>query len=161
MTPPRLEPPAGMTRFLPSAGCGLAYNIVWSSRGATPTVNQALGNWLQTLKDQWFAAAPEILAWPRRMLYSYCGSLFWAFFFFLSYDSNPLLQTPSALRAFLLDPDAQVIALTVVPFFFAWLVSWPKRRYTPTRLFLGGLLLPTAAVSIVSLSLIRFPRVVP
>lgn len=121
------------------------------------SVNHALGGWLVQLRDQWFAPVNPPLSIWRRFIYAFMGSFFWVMY--LAFANLDTSATPALLNPLVIvpaDPSLRVLVFVVVPLVFAWLVSWPTRPYSPTRLFLGGLLLPALATAIARFSLLEW-----
>ena len=58
-------------------------------------------------------------------------------------------MSQDSTMAFLLRNSPSLLWLFGVlsPLLFAWLVAWQERPYSPARFFLGGIVLPTLAVS--------------
>lgn len=123
------------------------------------SINHALGGWLTQLREQWFAAVDPPLSLWRRFLYALFGSLFWvAYLTITNIASSESFgsQIAAAMAVVIGDPAIVAGLFIFVPGVFAWLVSWPYRPYSPTRLFLGGLILPALATAIVRFSLLEW-----
>ena len=123
------------------------------------SINHALGGWLTQLRIQWFAPIDPPLRLWRRFLYASFGTFFWAAYLAITNitSSESLGSEIAAAMAVAIDDELIRAALfLLVPGLFAWLVSWPYRPYSPTRLFLGGLLLPALATAIARFSLLEW-----
>lgn len=124
------------------------------------SINQALGAWLAELQEQWFAPVHPPLGLWRRFLYAFAGAFFWAVYvtvLIVSQDAMPEVPDIPLFPAFEIENrEVATIAIVGIPAVFAWLVSWPNRPYSPTRLFLGGLLLPALATALARLSLLEW-----
>ena len=109
------------------------------------SINRALGDWISRIQGQWLDPVHPALPLWHRLLYASFGSYLWAFYTIFQTQASPELNLSLAGNF------GAILVLLVGPFLFGWIVSWPARPYSPARLFLGGILLPTVTVYLFNL----------
>ena len=136
----------------------------------TPTVTssgpiaQEIAKWLQNIRKGWTQSLDEPLSSGLRWLFAFAGSFTWlAGFILVLLARNPRLVDFISADVI---PVAYVACaftlLCIIVLSFGWLVAFTKRKCGPVRLFLDGLLLPAATVTIIALSVGRIqPAVDP
>ena len=132
----------------------------------TPTISQELAKWIADLRTQWSGKIDKPLSEPIIFLYTFIGALtlFSSLVFIRLPDVILPLVTPEPGTVIFLFSHERVGQIILVlfaltpSFWIAWLVSWPKRPYSPARLFLGGLAFSTLVCIIVIKVLNAVPK---
>lgn len=122
-----------------------------ASRGP---IAKELAEWLRASRSGWTESVPEPLSIGWRRLYACAGSFTWLVGFVLVI----FLRDSTFFNFVFGDLIPVSFMLTVLVSFsiwFGWIVAFAKRPFGPVRLFLNGLLLPTATVSIIGFSVGR------
>lgn len=102
-------------------------------------LNEELANWLADLREQWSGKVEEPLEDYTTFLCYFLGtSTTFCFlaFFLVGVPEPGTITTNIPYTVGLSIPFAVSLVPAVV---IALLLSWPKRRYTPARMYLGGL----------------------
>lgn len=130
---------------------------------ASGAIAQEVAEWLKTLRQGWTEPLPEPLEHWVRFFIAGMGTFTWllgvllfaavseprfANFVFVGVASNAVLVVLTVLV-----PMATLV--------FGWLIAFKPRRSGPVRLFLDGLLLPAATLTIIALSMGRMPSAPP
>ena len=130
---------------------------------ASGAIAQEVAEWLKTLRQGWTEPLSEPLERRVRWFIAGMGTFTWllgvllfaavaeprlASFVFVGVASNAVL---------VVFPVLGLLATLV----FGWLVAFKPRRSGPVRLFLDGLLLPAATLTIIALSMGRMPAAPP
>ena len=127
-------------------------------------IAQEIAKWLRDIRKGWTQsldnpASPNALSRPLRWVYGASGSFTWSFGLALVVMArDPRFINP----IFTYDPVTLILAGLIFSVWFGWLIAFVNRKCGPIRLFLDGLLLPTATVTIIALSVGRIqPAVDP
>ena len=130
---------------------------------ASGAIAQEVAEWLKTLRQGWTEPLSEPLEHWVRFCIAGMGTFTWllgvlwftavteprfANFVFIGVTSDAVLVVLTVL----------VLIATLV---FGWLIAFKPRRSGPIRLFLDGLLLPAATLTIIALSVGRMPSAPP
>ncbi len=97
-------------------------------------LNEELAKWLADLREQWSGKIEK----PLRFCWTYLCYFLGAFtiFYFPVVVTAPRSITTNILDTLDLVPLILSLLLAVM---IALLLSWPRRAYTPARMYLGGL----------------------
>lgn len=127
-------------------------------------IAQEIAEWLRDTRKGWTQSLDEPLSLELRRFFAFAGSFTWlAGFILVLLARNPRLVDFISADVI---PVAYVACaftlLCLIVLWFGWLVAFTKRKCGPVRLFLDGLLLPAATVTIIALSVGRIqPAVDP
>ena len=100
-------------------------------------LNEELANWLADLRDQWSGKVEEPLEDYTTFLCYFLGtSTTFCFLAFLLVQKQETITTnvPYTIGLSIIFPFSLALAAMI-----ALLLSWPRRLYTPARMYLGGL----------------------
>lgn len=102
-------------------------------------LNEELAHWLADLREQWSGKIED----PLRFHWIYPCYLLGAFTTFCSIVFLPVVvlepETITTNIPDTLDSITPLVVSLVPAVMIALLLSWPRRRYTPARMYLGGL----------------------
>lgn len=108
--------------------------------------------WTQSLDDSPPPPSPNALSRPLRWVYGASGSFTWLFGLALVVMArDPRFVNP----IFTYEPVTLILTGLIFSAWFGWLIAFVNRKCGPIRLFLDGLLLPTATATIIGLSVGR------
>ena len=125
--------------------------------GCTLTLNEELAKWLADVRIQWSGTIEQPLSQFKIYLYAFFGALtlFSSLIFLRLQDellrmpekfTEPTAQSEGTSNVVKMLLESQFIwvliwiLLALAPSLgIAWLLSWPKRPYSPARIYLGGL----------------------
>lgn len=110
-------------------------------------IARELAEWLRAIRSGWTESVPEPFSIGLRRFYTCAGSFTWLVGFVLVLRVNPLFEL-------LIHNNLIFVFNVLVPYslLFGWLVAFAERRAGPVRLFLDGVILPAATVSIIVFS---------
>ena len=115
-------------------------------------VAQEFAEWLKAIRQGWTQSLKKPpTAWhQKRLMYACAGSFTW----FSGTVTLLVLGDPRFLNFATggLVSLYGVLGIVLLSFWFGWLVAFVDRNAGPIRLFLDGILLPTATLAIISLS---------
>lgn len=102
-------------------------------------LNEELANWLADLREQWSGKIEEPLRLRWICLCYFLGAftIFWFLVFFsvvVPAQGSISTNIPDTLG-----PYIPLILSLLLAVMIALLLSWPRRPYTPARMYLGGL----------------------
>ena len=118
-------------------------------------ITKELAEWLHAIWLDWTESVPEPLPIGWRLFYAVGGSFTW-----LVGLGLVTVVDPRFVNFVFADPTSVSFTLALLALcslWFGWLVAFAKRPFGPVRLFLNGLLLPAATVSIIGFSVGRLP----
>lgn len=121
-------------------------------------IAQEIANWLCEIRSRRTESAPKLLCIKSRLLYASVGSFTWMIGFVFAVTGNPTLANIYSVGV-TLDVFGVLGVMSVVSLWFGWLVAFSDRKASPVRLFLDGLLLPTATVSIIAFAMGRIVQI--
>ena len=121
-------------------------------------IAREFAKWLRKIRSGWTASNPEPLPFPLRRFYASVGSFTWMIGFVFAVTGNPTLANIHSVGV-TLDVFGVLGVMSVVSLWFGWLVAFSDRKASPVRLFLDGLLLPTATVSIIAFAMGRIVQI--
>lgn len=110
--------------------------------GSNSTFSQELANWLADLRTQWSGKIEQPLRGPVIFLYAFLGALtLFSSLIFVRFGSALAAVTPTngVIKTLLEEPLVWLLIAILPSLGIAWLVSWPKRPYSPARIYLGSL----------------------
>ena len=125
------------------------------SAASSGPIAEELAKWLRAIRSGWTASVPEPFSIGWRRLYACAGSFTWLVGFGLDVIRNLL-----SVNLFFIGAISVLYTLSLLvllSLWFGWLVAFADRKVGPIRLFLDGLLLPAATVSIIGFSVGRIP----
>lgn len=102
-------------------------------------LNEELANWLADLREQWSGKIEDPLRFHWICLCYFLGTstIFCFLVFFLVIVPKPGTITTNILDT--LGLTTPLVVSLVPAVMIALLLSWPRRPYTPARMYLGGL----------------------
>lgn len=102
-------------------------------------LNEELANWLADLREQWSGKIEDPLRFHWICLCYFLGTstIFCFLVFFLVGVPKPGTITTNILDT--LGLTTPLVVSLVPAVMIALLLSWPRRPYTPARMYLGGL----------------------
>ena len=121
--------------------------IASSDSKPTKSLSAELGKWVEVLREQWMSPIDETLPRWKRFCFAFAGSFtFFSYLFF----GMVLIDDSTAVRQ---EIDVIPVANRAIigSFFcswFAYLISWMKVSYSPTRLYLSGFSLPAIITTV-------------
>ena len=128
-------------------------DIARSDHAPNTSIKQEFIAWLTEIRAHWFQSIDEPLNHKKRFGYAFAGSLTWVIVIFwerfLKSMDNDLLGPWLLLQIIWIPLIAFAL---IIPFWFAWLVSWRERPIGPIRLFFEGILMPTVVMLLLSIS---------
>ena len=122
-----------------------------SAAPAAGPIAEELAQWLSDIRSAWTGSLPYPLLPGLRKFYAFAGSFTWLVGFVLVLSA----RDPRFLNFIfgnLVYISCVFVLLVLFSLWFGWLVAFTKRKCGPIRLFLDGLLLPAATVSIIGFS---------
>ena len=119
------------------------------SAASSGPIAKELAEWLRAIRSSWTAFVPDPLSIERRRLYACAGSFTWMVGMLMFFTGDPRLA-----NLIFANVTSELILL-LYSLWFGWLVAFAERKSGPIRLFLDGLLLPAATVSIIGFSVGR------
>ena len=116
------------------------------SAASSGPIARELAEWLRAIRSGWTESVPEPFSIGLRRFYACAGSFTCLVGFVLVLRRNPLFE--------ILIPNPTLVfnMLVLYSLLFGWLVAFAERRAGPVRLFLDGVILPAATVSIIVFS---------
>ena len=120
---------------------------------ATPSgpIAREFAEWLRAIRKGWTQSVDEPLSCRWRRFYAIAGSSTWLVGFMLVLSARDP-RFVNFISANVISVTCAFILLGLTSLWFGWLVAFAERRSGPVRLFLDGLLLPAATVTIIGLS---------
>ena len=112
-------------------------------------IAREFAEWLRAIQKGWTQSVDEPLSCGWRRFYAITGSSIWAFGFMLTLSEDPRAMNFNIGRLTYNYYSLMLLA----SIWFGYLVAYAERRSGPVRLFLDGLLLPAATVTIIGLSM--------
>ena len=118
-----------------------------SSKTSSP-LSSAVGEWINTLRDQWLGEPSQPLHPVVRCILVFLGSVI----FFSVYASFVFISPPGSRSVIFLQalglPMALGILICIPALIIAFVAGWRNERHGPIRLFLTGIVVP-AVVSLI------------
>lgn len=112
-------------------------------------IAREIAEWLRAVRKGWTQSVDEPLSRGWRRFYAIAGSFVWTLGFALVLSDDPRVMNFTVARM-TYDPSSLMLIFSA---WFGYLVAYAERRSGPVRLFLDGLLLPAATVTIIGLSM--------
>lgn len=110
-----------------------------------------LADWLHDIRSGWTKPLREPLPALERLFWACGGSTTWLFGFMLVISTRDT-RFVNFIFADLIYAYCILALVALYSFWFGYLVAFSPRKVGPVRLFLDGLLLPTATVSIIAIA---------
>lgn len=114
-------------------------------------IAQEIAEWLHAIRKGWTQSVDEPLPCGWRRFYAIAGSSTWLVGFMLVLSARDP-RFVNFISADVISVTCTFILPGLTSLWFGWLVAYAERRSGPVRLFLDGLLLPAATVTIIGLS---------
>ena len=125
---------------------------------SSTTIKEEFAKLLGEVRTHWLQPVTTPLPRRQRFIYACTGSATWVivitqgrFVSFLEYtlSLNPVFEIADLELLWPLIPLIWIpLLIFTIPLWFGWLVSWRERPVGPIRLYLEGILLPTAVILI-------------
>lgn len=116
------------------------------SAASSGPIARELAEWLRAIRSGWTESVPEPFSIGLRRFYACAGAFTCLAGFVLVLRRNPLFEI------LIPNPTSVFNVLVLYSLLFGWLVAFAERRAGPVRLFLDGVILPAATVSIIVFS---------
>lgn len=117
-------------------------------------IAEELAEWLRAIRLGWTASVPGPMSIRLRRFYACAGSFTWLVGFVLVVSTRDP-RFVNFIFADMIYVSCMLALLGLFSLWFGWLVAFADRKAGPVRLFLDGLILPAATVSIIGFSVGR------
>lgn len=131
-----------------------------STPGATCSgpIAQEIAEWLREIRSRWTAPLSKPLSVELQNFFAFAGSFTWMIGFVFTIRAHPILASLQTAGV-TLGIFGVLGVMTFFSFWFGFLVAFSRRKASPVRLFLDGLLLPTVTVSIIAFAMGRIVQI--
>ena len=105
-------------------------------------LSEEFAQWVSLLREQWSGEVEAPLHYIKRFLYAFVGSFTFFAVLFLGRLYGAMggqVERRDVLSELFSSPDALLVFTVVVSTWFAWLVSWQEKKYSPMRIYFAGL----------------------